>query len=76
VIKSNKLYFFIIYFILLFFIPVDRRVKGHTIFVENYVKGASKRFKVYIFLIRINSRVDLAKSVSAYERRDLRNYKS
>jgi len=32
--------------------------------------------KVYIFLIRINSRVDLALSVCPYERRVLRNYKS
>jgi len=31
---------------------------------------------MYIFLIRINNRVDLAISVCPYERRDLRNYKS
>jgi len=48
------------------FIPVTRRVKGYTRFVEKYVTGGRKRFrphKVYIFLIRITSRVDLAMSV-------------
>jgi len=47
-------------------IPVTRRVKGYTRFVEKYVTGRRKRFrphKVYIFLIRISSRVDLAMSV-------------
>jgi len=48
------------------FIPVTRRVKGYTRFVEKYVTGRRKRFrphKVCIFLIRISSRVDLAMSV-------------
>jgi len=48
------------------FIPVTRRVKGYTRFVGKYVTGKRKRFrphKVYIFLIRITSRVDLAISV-------------
>jgi len=48
-------------------IPVTRRVKGYTRFVGKYVTGRRKRFrshKVYIFLIRITSRVDLAMSVS------------
>jgi len=48
------------------FIPVTRRVKGNTRFVGKYVTGRRKRFrphKVYIFLIRITSRVDLAMSV-------------
>jgi len=43
-------------------IPVTRRVKGYTRFVGRYVTGRRKRFrpnKVYIFLIRITSRVDL-----------------
>jgi len=31
---------------------------------------------VYIFLMRINSRVDLAMSVFPYKRQDLRNYRS
>jgi len=47
-------------------IPVTRRVQGYTRFVGKYVTGRRKRFrphKVYIFLIRITSRVDLAKSV-------------
>jgi len=46
--------------------PVTRRVKGYTRFVGKYVTGRRKRFrphKVYIFLIRITSRVDLAMSV-------------
>jgi len=44
-------------------IPVTHRVKGYTIFIGKYVTGKSKRFqphKLYIFLIRITSRVDLA----------------
>jgi len=52
--------------ILTHFIPVTRRVKGYTKFVGKYVKGRRKRFrphKVYIFLIRVNSRIDLAMSV-------------
>jgi len=47
-------------------IPVTRRVKGNTRFVGKYTTGERKRFrprKIYIFLIRITSRVDLAKSV-------------
>jgi len=47
-------------------IPDTRRVKGYTRFVGKYVTGRRKRFrphKVYIFLIRIISRVDLAMSV-------------
>jgi len=47
-------------------IPVTRRVKGYTRFVGKYVTGRRKRFrphKVYIFLIRSTSRVDLAMSV-------------
>jgi len=57
------IYFIYIYFI---FIPVTRRVKGYTRFVGKYVTGRRKRFRphqVYIFLIRITSRVDLAMSV-------------
>jgi len=45
------------------FIPVTRRVKGYTRLVGKYVTGRRKRFwphKVYMFLIRITSRVDLA----------------
>jgi len=41
-------------------------VKGYTRFVGKYVTGRRKSFrphKVYIFLIRITSRVDLAMSV-------------
>jgi len=51
---------------LILIIPVSRRVKGYTRFVEKYVTGRMMRFRpyeVYIFLIRINSRVDLAMSV-------------
>jgi len=60
------------------FLNVTRRVKWYTRFVKKFVTGRRKRFrlyKVYIFLMRINSRVDLAMSVCTYERRDLRNYK-
>jgi len=52
--------------LLYIFIPVTRTVKGYTRFVRKYVTGRRKRFrphKVYIFLIRIRSRVDLARSV-------------
>jgi len=55
-------------------IPATRKVKGYTRFVGKYVAGRSKRFqphKVYIFLITITSRVDLAMSVCPYERWDL-----
>jgi len=48
------------------FIPVTRKVKGYTRFVGKYVTGRRKRFrryKDYVFLIRITSRVDLAMSV-------------
>jgi len=44
-------------------IAVTRRVNGLTRFVGKYVTGRRKRFrphKVYIFLIRITSQVDLA----------------
>jgi len=44
-------------------IPVTRRVKGYTRFVEKYITGRRKRFglyNVYIFLTRINSRLDLS----------------
>jgi len=69
------------------FIPVTRRVKGYTRFVGKYVTGRRKRFrphKVYILLIRITSRVDLAMSVCPSvrlsvrpdERWDLGNYES
>jgi len=47
-------------------IPVTRRVKGYTRFVGKYVTGRRNLFrthKVYIFLIRITSQVDLAMSV-------------
>jgi len=50
----------------LVFILVTRRVKGYTSFVVKYVTCRRKCFrphKVYIFLIRITSRVDLAMSV-------------
>jgi len=63
----------------LLLIPGTRRVKGCTRFVGMYVTDRRKRFrshKVYIFLIRITSRVDLAMSVCPYERCDLGNYKS
>jgi len=53
------------------FIPVTRRVKGYTRFVGKYVTGRRKRFrphKVYIFLIRNTSRVDLAMSVCPSDR--------
>jgi len=56
-------------------IPVTRRVKGYTRFVGKYVTGRRKRFrphKVYIFLIRITSRVDLAMSVRLSVRPDER----
>jgi len=52
--------------LLYIFIPVTRTAKGYTRFVRKYVTGRRKRFqphKVYIFLIRIRSRVDLARSV-------------
>jgi len=42
------------------------RLKGYTRFVGECVTGRNKRFrthKVYIFIIRITSRVDLAMSV-------------
>jgi len=48
------------------FTPVTRRVKGYTRFVGKYVTGRRKRFrphKVYIFLNKITSQVDLAMSV-------------
>jgi len=51
------------------FITVTRTVKGYTRFVGKYVTGRRKRFrphKVYIFLIRITSRVDLAMSVCPF----------
>jgi len=61
-------------------VPVhSTRVKGYTRFVGKYVTGRRKRFlphKVYIFLIRITNRFDLAISVCPYERCDLENYKS
>jgi len=47
-------------------IPVTRRVKGYSRFVGKYVTGRRNLFrthKVYIFFIRITSRVDLAMSV-------------
>jgi len=53
-------------FIYIIFIPVTCRVKRYTRCVGKYVTGRRKRFrphKVYIFLIRITSRVDLAMSV-------------
>jgi len=56
-------------------IPVTRRVKGYTIFVRKYVTGRRMRLrphKVYIFLIRITSRVDLAMSVRPPVRPDER----
>jgi len=60
-------------------IQVTRRVKGYTRFVGKYVTGRRKRFrlhKIYIFLSRITSRVDLTMSVCPYERWELGNYKS
>jgi len=48
------------------FTPVTCRIKGYTSFVGKYVTGRWKRFrphKVYIFLIRITSRLHLAMSV-------------
>jgi len=53
------------------FIPVTHRVKGYTRFVGKYITGRRKRYrphKVYIFLIRVTSRVDLAMSVCTYVR--------
>jgi len=61
------------------FIPVTPRVKEYTRFVGKYVTGKRKRFrphKVFILLIRIPRRVDLAMSVCPYNRRDLENDKS
>jgi len=55
-----------LYRFLLSFIPVTCRVKGYTKFVGKYVTGRRMRFrpyKVYIFLINITSRIDLAMSV-------------
>jgi len=51
-------------------IPVSRRVKGYTRFVGKYVadRRVFRPHKVYIFLIRIASRVDLAMSVCPDER--------
>jgi len=49
-------------------IPVTRKIKGYTKVVEKYETSIRKRIrphKVYIFLIRITSRVDLA--MSAYK---------
>jgi len=60
-------------------IPATLWVKGYTRFVRKYVTGKRKRFrphKVYKFLFRITSWVDLAMSVCPYERWDLENYKS
>jgi len=56
-------------------IPVTRRVKGYTRFVGKYVTDRRKRFrphKVYIFLMRITSRVDLAMSVCSSVRLSVR----
>jgi len=53
------------------FIPVTRRVKGYTRFVGKCVTSRRKRFRphrVYIFFIRITSRVDLAMYVSLFVR--------
>jgi len=58
-------------------IPATCRVKGYTRLVGKYVTGRRKRFpphKVFIFLIRITSRVDLAMSVCPDECWDLGNY--
>jgi len=47
-------------------LPVTRRLKGYSRFVEKYVAGRRKRFrphKVYITLIRIDSRAELVMSV-------------
>jgi len=49
----------------MFIILVTRKVKWYTLFVGKYVTSGNKRFrphKVYIFLIRITKRVDLAMS--------------
>lgn len=57
---------------------VTRRVKRYTRFLEKYVTSRRMRFlpyKVYKFLIRINSLVDLALSVHSYERRDFNKIK-
>jgi len=51
------------------FIPVTRRENWYTRFVGKYVTGRRKRFgphKVYIFLIRITSRVDNTRFVGKY----------
>jgi len=51
------------------FVPVIRRVKRYTRFVGKYVTGRRKRFrphKVYIFLVRITSQIDLAMSVCPF----------
>jgi len=61
------------------FILVTCRVKGYIVCREKYVTGRSKRLrpqKVYIFLIRITSRVDLVMPVCLCERCDLGNYKT
>jgi len=47
-------------------------VKGYTRFVEKYGIGRRWRFrthKVYMFLIRTTSRVDIAMPVCTYERK-------
>jgi len=67
--------------VFIIFIPVTRRVKGYTRFVGKYVTGRRKRFrphKVYSFLIRITSRVDLDVRLSFRpdERWNLGKYKS
>jgi len=53
------------------FIPATRRVKWYTRFVGKYVLGRRKSFlphKVYMFLVRITSRVDLDMSVCPSDR--------
>jgi len=45
------------------FYTLTRRVKKYTRFAGKYVTGRKKHFRLYIFLIRITSRVDLAMSV-------------
>jgi len=50
---SNKLFKYYVFYSRLAIIPVTRRVKGYTRYIEKYVTGRRKSFrpyKVYIYL--------------------------
>jgi len=53
---------------LMVFIPVTRRVKEYTRFVEKYVTGGRNRLRPYKVHIRINNRVDLPMFVHIFEK--------